>query len=258
MKKKKFIYLTVLITFFINNNIFASTEKTNSQISKKSNKNNTMEKLDEHYEFDKLLHQINNPGEPLITEDYIIFTSPAKYRSVGIAFDFENYKKIHYFDLLTKTDPDGGKEPKFLFYCYKRQHKTTEIKYRLIIDGLWTTDPLNPNKEYDENINLYFSKLEDPNSIIKNTEVIKKDTVRFIYKGDEGLKINIAGTFSNWDPWIYELKETKPGYYELELPLPSGKHYYNYYIGLTPIMDNTNPNKEYTFDGRSANVIYVN
>lgn len=255
MKKKFLVLLAVFLIIFIQANpLFASTDNEQSSAKNKG----AIQNLEANYEFDRILHQINSPCQPVITDDYIIFTAPAKYRSVGIAFDFENYKEIHYFDLLTKSNADGEKEAKFLFYGYKRQHKTTEIKYRLIIDGLWTTDPLNPNKEYDENINLYFSKIEDPDSIIKNTELLKNDIVRFIYKGESGLNLHLAGTFSNWDPWIYELKETSPGFYELELPLPRGKYYYNYYIGLTPIMDNTNPNKEYTADGRSANVIFVN
>ena len=34
-------------------------------------------------------------------------------------------------------------------------------------------------------------------------------------------------------------------------------YYYNYYIGLTPVTDNTNPRKEYTADGRSVSVIEI-
>ena len=90
------------------------------------------------------------------------------------------------------------------------------------------------------------------------TESPKNDYAHFIYKGESGQKVNLAGTFTNWDPWIYELKETSPGLYELELPLPAGKYYYNYYIGLTPVLDNTNPKKIYTKDGRSASVLTVN
>ena len=83
-------------------------------------------------------------------------------------------------------------------------------------------------------------------------------SVKFIYKGESGLKLNLAGTFTNWDPWIYQLEEIQPGLYELELPLTTGTYYYNYYLGLTPILDNTNPEKIYTADGRSASVLTVN
>ena len=211
----------------------------------------------QNFELDTLLHNIEKPGEPIVTEDYIIFTANTQNRSVGIAFDFENYQVIHPFQILSSTDDEGKTTRKHLFYCYQRQHRFDTLKYRLVIDGLWTTDPLNPNREYDDQVNLYFSKLENLGQIRIETEA-KDDTVKFIYKGESGLKLQLAGTFTNWDPWIYQLEEIQPGLYELELPLTTGTYYYNYYLGLTPILDNTNPEKIYTADGRSASVIRVN
>ncbi|MBR1638358.1 MAG: isoamylase [Treponema sp.] len=211
----------------------------------------------QNYDLDMLLHEINKPGAPIVTDDYIIFTVSPKYRFAGIAFDFEDYQIIHPFQVLTQTDDEEKKSRKHMFYCYDRQHKLTTIKYRLVLDGLWTTDPLNPNKEYDDNVNLYFSRVDVSDGIKIYTNASESNTVHFIYKGESGQKIHLAGTFTNWDPWIYQLNETSPGLYELDLPLASGKYYYNYYIGLTPILDNTNPEKIYTNDGRSASVIIV-
>lgn len=209
------------------------------------------------FELDKLIKSIDRPSAPVVTDDYIIFTADTKYRHVGIAFDFEDYQIVHPYQILMETDMDGNKTPKHYFYTYKRTHKITEIKYRLVIDGLWTTDPLNPVKEYDDDVNLYFSKVEDSGSIIRYTELTSKGTVQFIYKGKTGQRISLAGTFTNWDPWIYYMKETAPGFYELELPLPPGTYYYNYFHGLTPLMDNTNPKKAYSKDGKTVSVIEV-
>lgn len=211
----------------------------------------------QNYELDTLLHNIDSAQKPVVTDDYVIFTCDSNYRFAGIAFDFENYQTVHPFQFLMRTDEDGNSKRSFLFYCYKRQHKFTTIKYRVILDGLWTTDPFNPEKIYDEKVNLYFSKIEDPHSVNIFTASSKNDGVKFIYKGESGKTIHLSGTFTNWDPWIYELEETSPGFYELALPLTKGKHFYNYYVGLTPILDNTNPNKIFTKDGRSANVIVV-
>ena len=212
----------------------------------------------QNFELATLLHKIDKACAPVITDDYIIFTSEPNYRFVGIAFDFENYQVIHPFQVLTRTDEEGVVTRKHMFYAYKRQHKFTTIKYRLILDGLWTTDPLNPEKEYDDSVNLYFSKVEDPDSIRISTETTDDDSVHFIYRGKSGQKVRLSGTFTNWDPWIYTLNETSPGFYELKLPLTTGTYYYNYLIGMTAILDETNPNKAYTADGRSANVIKVN
>lgn len=211
----------------------------------------------QNFELDTLLHEIDKATAPIITEDYVIFTCEPNYRYVGIAFNFENYQTIHPFQLLTHTDEDGVIKRKHMFYAYKRQHKFTSLKYRLVLDGLWTADPLNPSKEYDDSVNLWFSKVEDPDSVKIYTQASKSDSVHFIYKGASGQTIHLAGTFSNWDPWIYQLYETSPGVYELNLPLTKGKYFYNYYIGMTPILDNTNPEKMYTKDGRSASVIVV-
>ena len=240
MKKKISLILTALFAVSAGSSAFAA-EPINYQ----------------NYELDVLLHNIEKPGAPVITDDYIIFLADVNNRHVGIAFDFENYQIIHPFQILTHTDDDGNVTRQHMFYCYERTHKISTIKYRLIMDGLWTTDPLNPNKIYDENVNLYFSKVEDPGSIYRYTETTDNNFVHFIYQGESGLDLKLAGTFTNWDPWIYSLTETGPGFYELSLPLPNGTYYYNYYIGLTPILDNTNPNKTYTTDGRSASVIYV-
>lgn len=240
MKKKRFL-ISALLCLGLNIGSAYAAEQGNFQ----------------NFELDSLLHEITGPGAPVITDEYIIFTADIYNRYVGIAFDFENYKVIHPFQILTSTDEDGNVSRKHMFYCYKRQHKFTTLKYRLIIDGLWTADPLNPLKEYDEEVNLYFSKVEDPGSIKIFTQVKEDDAVHFIYKGESGLKLHLAGTFTNWDPWIYELNETNPGLYELELPLTTGTYYYNYYLGMTPILDNTNPEKIYAADGRVANVIRV-
>lgn len=209
------------------------------------------------HELDALLCNIEKPCAPIVTKDYIIFTADAKYRYVGIAFDFENYKIVHPFQVLTGQNNEGKTYRKNMFYCYNRQHKFTTLKYRLVIEGLWTTDPLNPVKEYDDNVNLYFSKVEDPNSVRVYTTEEKDNIIHFIYKGQEGLDLHLAGSFTNWDPWIYRMKETAPGFYELELPLTRGTYYYNYFLGLTPLLDETNPEKAYTKDGRIASVIKV-
>lgn len=239
--KKKISLIAVAVFALVSCSILFAAEPTNYQ----------------NFELDLMLHQIEKPGAPIITDDYIIFTADVTNRHVGIAFDFENYKVIHPFEILTHTDEDGTVTRQHMFYCYPRQHKFTELKYRLIIDGLWTTDPYNPNKYYDDSVNLYFSTVSDPDSVRIFTAAKDSDSVHFIYKGETGQTIHLAGTFTNWDPWIYELNETAPGLYELELPLPTGKYYYNYYIGLTPVVDNTNPQKIYAADGRAANVIVV-
>ena len=209
------------------------------------------------YEQDKIIRETDGPGAPVITDSYILFTADPKYRTVGIAFDFEDYKTVHPFTAYIGTDENGKQTPKHLFYCYERNHKISTIKYRLIIEGLWTTDPLNSVKEYDDDVNLYFSVVNAVNADNYNTEVTEDGFVHFVYRADPGEEVWLSGSFCNWDPWIYTMHETRPGIYELNLPLADGTYYYNYYIGFTPTVDNTNSQKAYTSDGRMVSVIKV-
>lgn len=210
------------------------------------------------YFYDQIIREIDKAQAPVISDDYIVFTADAGYRFVGIAFDFEGFQTIHPFQILHAYDEDGKQTKEVMFYCYERKHKSDSIKYRLVMDGLWTTDPHNPYKEYDEDINLYFSKVENLGNIEIVTGQKEGTGTHFIYKGESGLDLRLAGTFTNWDPWIYKMIETEPGFYELNLPLPRGQYFYNYYVGLNPVLDNTNPEKAFTADGRTASVLTVN
>ena len=37
-------------------------------------------------------------------------------------------------------------------------------------------------------------------------------TARFLFKGEAGMYVTVAGTFNNWDPFIYPMEEISPGY----------------------------------------------
>ena len=75
--------------------------------------------------------------------------------------------------------------------------------------------------------------------------------------GESGQRIRLGGIFTNWDSFIYELQETSPGLYQLELSLPKGTYYYAFYKGMSAFADDKNPKKVYTADGRIASVISI-
>lgn len=209
------------------------------------------------YEYNNIVATITKPASPVVSENYIIFTAEASPRFVGIAFDFENYQTIHPFQLRTTKDIDENIRTSVLFFLLERPAKLKNISYRLIIDGLWTTDPNNPNKIYDPTSGVSVSTVNVGMLKPEITNATETDGVKFIYQGESGQQVRLGGTFTNWDSWIYELKETKPGFYELVLPLPEGTYYYNYYLGMNSIIDKTNPKKAYTADGRTTSVIEV-
>ena len=119
----------------------------------------------------------------------------------------------------------------------------------MIIDGLWTTDPLNQVQVYDIDTGIHLSKykIQKPEEIV--TKPVEHKGVHFIYEGQSGQKVRLSGTFTGWDSWIYEMKETSRGFYELYVPLPDGIYYYSYFIGTKSVPDKSNPDRVYSTDG---------
>lgn len=211
----------------------------------------------ETYEYNNLINSINKVQEPIVTDKYIVFTAETGPRFVGIAFDFENYQTIHPFKIKNSRDFNDEIISSIMFFSLERPADLTEISYRLVIDGLWTPDPVNTNNYYDAETGVSLSKVEIGSTLPVVTGTNSESITRFIYNGESGKTVRIGGTFTNWDSWIYELEETSPGFYEISIPLPQGKYYYNYFLGMKAITDKTNPEKAYTNDGRISSVITV-
>ena len=210
------------------------------------------------YEYNNIVARLDFPKEPVIMENHIVFTQKTGPRFVGIAFDFEDYQTIHPFMLHKNRDAEGNVTNSLMFFILERPDFLKEISYRLIVDGLWTFDPNNSNCYYDNESGVTISKIEINETKPEITNTTKESGTKFVYNGKPGQTIRLSGTFTNWDSWIYELKETSPGFYELNIPLPAGEYYYNYYLGMNAIVDTTNPRRAYTADGRTTSVIIVN
>jgi len=234
---KKNIFCKLIFGFFLFTSVFAV--ETNQ------------------YTIDTILKGIKKVDKPYISNGYLVFTAEDNARHIGIAFENENYKTIHSFERLVSYTFDNEERSSIMFFLFPLPKNSTKIGYKMIIDGLWTTDPTNPEKEYNKTARTWISTVKYPNNTIEKTNS-QTNSVKFVYEGNSGEKIRLAGSFTNWDSFIYYLVETKTGHYELELPLPSGTHYYTFYKGLDVILDETNPNKVYTPEGRIACLITVN
>ena len=209
------------------------------------------------YEYDMLVASLTGVTAPFVSGDYVVFTAKKDSRYVGIAFDFEGYKQIHTFQLHKTISYEGDTTDSWFFYVLERPKKLTQISYRLIIDGLWTTDPANPNKAYNAQDGILLSYLTLPIEADIVTESVPEGFTRFICFAPTGQKIRLAGTFTNWDSWIYEMTEVERGKYQLDLPLAPGTYYYAYYTGMTSFIDETNPARGYSADGKTVSCITV-
>jgi hypothetical protein len=229
----------------------------------------------ESYQFIGHLLSLKKPGAPEVYEDAVIFTAPSAYRRVGIAFAGEGFSKVYWFrklmvpvDAYPPQDPAQASDPPrrkasdpstvfadsgILFHVYTIPENVREVEYRLIIDGLWTTDPLNPLQKTDPGSGI-------DRSVVPLPEIPRRPStfngppgsLSFTYAAPPGERITVAGTFNRWDPFMYELQETGPGIYTLILPLPPGVYHYVFFHRGERILDPHNPNRVYTRDGKTA------
>jgi hypothetical protein len=219
----------------------------------------------ENTTYSNLVAGISRVRAPVVTGRYVVFTASGKARYTGIAFEYENYRKTYSFQKMVRKGPDGKPEidengrqvESVLFYITEIPPGLHELRYRMVIDGLWTTDPMNAKSVYDYDNGMQVSTLPVEYYEIFQTANVSKGQVRFTYEGTPGSDIRLAGTFNNWDPFMYEMTEISPGKYELELPLPAGTWYYAYFDGMDQLPDTTNHNRVYTADGRIASVVSV-
>ena len=217
----------------------------------------------ESYRFIDHLRSISKPGKPEVFEDGVLFTASSSYQRLGISFAHDDYAKVHWFRRLmlpkdiaelmvrgkisNKIDPyeDSG----IMFHIEPIPENIKNMDYRMIIDGLWTTDPSNPIRVSGPS-GVVESRFPLPEKPKTAATPVTPGTYRFSYHASSGETITVGGSFNNWDPFMYELRETSPGFYNLALSLPPGSFQYVFFYRGEPIPDPANTNRLYTRDGR--------
>lgn len=214
-------------------------------------------KDDQDAEFANIVAKLDTVQAPFIQGQNLVFTAKNNARHIGIAFEHEEYKTIHSFKIRNIYDADYKVQESLQFFIIKLPKDVQVVRYRLIIDGLWTTDPYNSNKTYSDKCGVLVSQVDANRSIPFVTEQKKDGRVHFVYKGTKGQQIRLGGSFTNWDSWIYTMRETTPGIYEFDLPLPPGTYQYAFYNGMNTLVDRTNPIRCYAPDGKEASQITI-
>jgi hypothetical protein len=196
----------------------------------------------ESYEFIDRLLRTGKPVGPQVIEDGVLFSAPSSYRSVGVAFAHEDFAEIHWFQKLMmpvdqgppladkKQPPPVYDDSGVLFFAYTPPERVRTVEYRLIVNGLWTVDPLNPLRREDPATGIFHSVVLMPE--VKRPLTIADSPsggLTFRYSAPPGETITVAGDFNGWDPFMYELPETAPGSYSLTVPLPPGTYHYIFY-----------------------------
>jgi hypothetical protein len=225
----------------------------------------------ETYELIERLLTMPGPGTPVIYNDFVIFTADSSLRKVGIAFAHENFANTYWFKHLIRPQdplyapippgkkvPDPYKDSGIQFHVYEIPKNLKELEYRLVVNGLWTTDPYNSQIQRDLASGLILSVLRLPLRPSKPDHFERfPDVVTFTYKGPPAENVTVAGSFNGWDPFMYELKESPAGVYTLAIPLPSGTYQYVFFCRGVRIVDSYNPRRSYARDGSAASEIEV-
>ena len=225
----------------------------------------------ETYELLNRLLSMQKPGEPVIHDDFVIFTADSGLRRVGVSFSHENFENVYWFQTLMvsqdRLNPiilPGEKEPSpqrdsgIKFYVYKVPGHIRDLEYRLVINGLWTIDPSNHHVKRDPVSGLLLSVLRMPVRTARPNPLNGlPDGLFFSFRAPPGETVTVAGSFNSWDPFMYELKEGPSGVYSLTIPMPPGTYQYVFFHRGQRFTDPDNPRRTYTRDGSAASEIVV-
>ena len=174
---------------------------------------------------DLALNGLKDSQPPHLVDDVLILSyRPAGQgtRFVGARFDTENYAVVHAF---------SRNQYGIFVLDYQVPEDTRVLHYRLVVDGLWVSDPSNPDAEMDRQGNLIslFTIEKEPVRPIVNPRREADGSVTFVFRGQPGRRVAIGGDFNNWDPFMNPLTETEPGLYRATLRLLPGAHWYLFF-----------------------------
>jgi len=220
------------------------------------------------YNLHDRLMSFSEPEAPVIVDDMIIFTASSSLRRVGVAFADEGFAKVHWFRrLMVSRDPleiplDEKKPSRYkdsgiIFHVHQIPEGAGEVEYRMIINGLWTVDPANPNSRRDSS-GLSRSIISlPPKETMPDPLKGPPGSLSFVFKGPPGETVTVAGNFNGWDPFMYELREGPSGNYSINIPLPPGKYQYVFFHRGQRFLDPYNANRIYAKDGKAASEIVI-
>ena len=214
------------------------------------------------HQFIDHIRAISEPRRPEIFGNGVLFTASSSHRRVGIAFAHENYARVHWFKhLMVPRDSadfwEGGRFNRALepyidsgikFHFEPIPPNITNMDYRIIIGGLWMADPLNP-VTVTRPSGIVESRVNLPQRPRIFQDSVQPGTYRFSFRAAPGEMVTVAGTFNNWDPFMYVLRETSPGYYTLTLPFPPGRFLYAFFHRGEQIPCPENPRRLFTREG---------
>jgi len=227
-----------------------------------------------------LVSDLENAAPPRVVEGYVLFTyaAPQYTRYVAAAFGSESYQKLHPFK-KNKNDVF------FLLYPLPENGGTSaageamNLSYRLVADGLWMADPNNPDFVTDSH-GTRISRVELPAAPEKEkpspyvqaggmvtfsldlaaSPTFTSTSNRTVFLNQqESHSVFLAGSFNNWDPFMYPLRPVagSKNTYRLTLRLPPGTHHYYFVVDGNRILDPGNRQRSFDAEGQEVSTFRV-
>ena len=210
---------------------------------------------------------LERAGPPRIFEDWVVFSyeqaSFARY--VAAAFAHEGYRELHVFQVKKRT---GQSDLFVLPYPVDPQWGT--LRYRLVVDGVWMSDPNAVTDLRDANgIRISSIELKQQSARRLQSPVDHGDgTLTFLFPMDGAVystvetvdqrrlpirqfdqpRITLVGTFNGWDPFRHRLQPAeREGFYQIRVPAGSGAQYYYFLVDGERVLDPINQNRAHDF-----------
>lgn len=215
------------------------------------------------------LKSMSSSVPPEIYGKSVLFTyAPSQYndnhiRSVGIAFSHEFYRTIHPLKrVIDSVSSENPVETGLFFLLYEIPKGMEELEYRYVVDGIWMADPRAVRNRRDSSgqlISLFPIPMMEYEVQTSPERGIHGD-ITFRFKDQPGSRVYLAGSFNDWDPFMYRMKEHPgmPGLYSITLSLPEGKYFYQYIRNGKRISDPLNGTVALKGDGSRVSVISIN
>jgi hypothetical protein len=231
-------------------------------------------------QFSMSLHQrissLTSAEEPQVVDGRVLltFNGPTSARYVAAAFSHENFTRLHPYSLVRNEirapgDTDRRATSRVFALAYPIPEDVDTLEYRIVVDGLWQTDPANPRTTPGENGVLLsaFALPERPVVPASTPRVLDSGRVEFVFEPEPGLGIRtirdqlvdlptgrglavyVAGSFNNWNPFMHRMRETEPGVYRLSIPVPPGRHHYYFVVDGRRVLDPANEDRTRHADG---------
>ena len=183
---------------------------------------------------DIAVKSVSSSQPPRMVDDILILSlkpdTPALF--VGARFAHEDWKVLHPYAMNGRG---------VFVLDYPVPEGVREIRYRIVVDGLWMADPANPRTEVDAagvSFSLYTLE-KDPVRTIVNPKP-DAGSYTFVFRGSPGRRVSLVGDFNNWDPFMDPLEETSPGMYSISIRVLPGEHWYCFLSDGSRVLDRFN------------------